>query len=528
MSSDRYRILLVEDDEVDRMACLRHIRAQTLPYDCLAVASLAEAREALAAGSFDLIILDRQLPDGLGFELLPQVGATPVIFATGSDSPEDAVRAMKEGANDYLVKDPERNYLRLLPVAVERALRQHRDRAVLRETQELFRQTFNEAPIGIAFISPAGAFLRVNRALCDIFGVPEPDFLHRGFQLVFQCPSAPECMSEFGRSQKIEKLSRRRDGGEIWLQLDVALVPDSRGLDPTYVAQIQDISDRKRAEAALERSHAELLEASRRAGMAEVATEVLHNVANVLTSVTLASTLLDEGAANSKSGNLQTLVAILDQHKSDLGAFLIDDPVGKLMPSFLGAPVRATGRRALRRPGRPRLPLRRSVEHLIAIVTAQQRLGKAESGLRKVAVADFVTDALSLGSIALHPGVRIVKEIEPGLTATVDVHRALQVLVNLIRNAIQACENSENGEQMVIVRASTAGRLLRIAVIDNGGGIDPAILGRIFTYGFTTKKEGHGFGLHSSLLAARVLGGELFVHSDGPGRGSSFTLELPV
>jgi PAS domain S-box-containing protein len=527
MSVASLRILLVDDDEIDRMAFLRFVRTQSLPYDCRAVGSVGEARAALAAGSFDLVILDRQLPDGLGFELLPYVGATPVIFATGSDSPEDAVRAMKEGATDYLLKDPDRNYLKLLPVAAERALRQDRDRAALRETQELFRQTFNEAPIGIAFVSPDGAFRRVNQALCKIFGFSEAEFLSGGFQRVFQKSPAPNCMAEFGGVQKSERLGRSADGREIWLQLDIVLVPDSRGLEPTYVAQFQDIGDRKRAEAALERSHAELVEASRRAGRAEVATGVLHNVANVLVSVNVASSLLAEGVEKSKTAHLKMLVAMIDEHKNDLGAFLSNDPKGKLIPSYLSrlsehlAGERAAALREL-------AALRQSVEHLMAIVKAQQTQGKVGGAPEKLAVADFVTTALRMGSTAAHPGLQIVKEVGPELTVTVDKHQALQVLVNLIRNAIQACENSRQEEKVMTIRASVSSGRVRIAVTDNGVGIDPANLERIFSHGFTTKKDGHGFGLHSSVLVAKDLGGELSVHSDGPGKGATFTLELPL
>jgi PAS domain S-box-containing protein len=527
MSQERYRILMVDDDEIDRMAFLRYIRTYSLPYDCRTVASLGQARDTLATGSFDLIILDRQLPDGLGFELLPQTAGIPVIFATGSDSPEDIVRALKEGASDYLVKDAESNHLKLLPLAVERALQQHRDRLVLQETQQLFRQTFNEAPIGIAFISPRGAFLRVNPALCAIFGLPESELIARGSQLLFQASIGPECLRILSGARRTEKLSRRADGREVWLQLDLVLVPDSSGQDPTCVAQIQDITDRKQAEAEVERSHAELVEASRHAGMAEVATGVLHNVANVLTSVTLASSLLDEEAAKSKVANLPRVVAMLTEHKADIGAFLTDDPKGKLIPAYLSllsehlASERTEALRILAR-------LRLSVEHLIAIVSAQQMMGKTGGSPQQVGLADFINNALLLASVSEHSDVRIVTDVDPKLTITVNKHRALQVLVNLIRNGIQACDNSGQDEKVLIVRAILAGPRVKIAVIDNGVGIDPANLPRIFSHGFTTKKEGHGFGLHSCLLVARELGGELTVHSDGPGLGAMFTLELPA
>jgi two-component system, LuxR family, sensor kinase FixL len=72
------------------------------------------------------------------------------------------------------------------------------------------------------------------------------------------------------------------------------------------------------------------------------------------------------------------------------------------------------------------------------------------------------------------------------------------------------------------------GARLRITVADNGVGVAPESFSRLFTQGFTTKKEGHGFGLHSSALAAEEMGGTLTCVSEGPGRGAAFTLELPL
>jgi PAS domain S-box-containing protein len=256
MSASPLRILLVDDDQVDRMAFLRHVERQSLPYECKTAGSVAEARAIPQTEKFDVILLDHNLNDGTGFDLLPHFTETPVIFLTGSESPEVAVRAMKAGAADYLLKDHDRNYLKLLPVAVERALRQRRDREQLLESQELFRQSFSEAPIGKAFIAPGGRFLRVNRALCEMCGYTEQEFLAGGFALICQNSSASDDLEKLfpklagtARSRRTELSCRHKDGHEVWIQIDIAQVPDSRGQELTYVLQIQDITGRKRAEA---------------------------------------------------------------------------------------------------------------------------------------------------------------------------------------------------------------------------------------------------------------------------------------
>ncbi|MGC3958258.1 MAG: ATP-binding protein [Verrucomicrobiota bacterium] len=142
------RLLLVEDDVVDRMALLRFVETERLAYTVQVATSVAEARQALKTQAFDIVLLDRALQDGTGFDLLEAVGRTPVIFVTGADSPEIAVEAMKRGASDYLLKDQERRYLRLLPVAVERALKRAREEHERHEFQSRMQRSQKMEAIG--------------------------------------------------------------------------------------------------------------------------------------------------------------------------------------------------------------------------------------------------------------------------------------------------------------------------------------------------------------------------------------------
>ena len=148
----------------------------------------------------------------------------------------------------------------------------------------------------------------------------------------------------------------------------------------------------------------------------------------------------------------------------------------------------------------------------------------------KVNPADLVENAVRMnaGALARH-GVELVHEYEPNLPEiTVDKHKVLQILVNLISNAKYACDDSRRDDRRLTVRVTNGDHRVRIAIVDNGIGILPENLTRIFNHGFTTRKEGHGFGLHSGALAAKELGGSLTVHSDGPGQGATFMLELPL
>jgi two-component system sensor histidine kinase ChiS len=277
----------------------------------------------------------------------------------------------------------------------------------------------------------------------------------------------------------------------------------------------------------LEKANRELVEASRLAGMAEVATGVLHNIGNALNSVTTASSCLAVSVTRSKAANLGKVVELLRKHQADLGAFLTSDPKGKQILDFLAslndqlAGEQATALQQLAQ-------LQKTLEHIRKIVSVQQDYARLSSSTEEFRVAELVEDALRMTAAESSAReVEIVRDLDSRLTATADRQKALQILVNLVSNAQQACSASNRGEKRIIIRANDEADRVRLAVIDTGTGILPENLDRIFTYGFTTKKNGHGFGLHSSARAAKELGGTLHVQSDGPGKGATFTLELP-
>jgi signal transduction histidine kinase len=116
-------------------------------------------------------------------------------------------------------------------------------------------------------------------------------------------------------------------------------------------------------------------------------------------------------------------------------------------------------------------------------------------------------------------------QVRPVIAA--DKHKVMQILINLLINAKFACVESGRVDKHIILRTTGEDLGVRIAVIDNGVGIPAENLERIFNHGFTTRKGGHGFGLHSGALIAKELGGTLLAQSDGPGHGATLVLELP-
>lgn len=309
---------------------------------------------------------------------------------------------------------------------------------------------------------------------------------------------------------------------------DTALQQAHLDLKQQVAALQHEVSERKQTEARLNELHKQLLDASRQAGMAEVATGVLHSVGNVLNSVNVSVTLLHDRLRQSKTAKLTKVVKLLQEHKDDLGAFLTTDSKGRMIPGYLNQLSVHLEKESSDILEIMELVVK-NMEHIKKIVTMQQKYAKVVAVTETLPPANLLEDALQIHAASLdRDGVKVLREYGEVPPVTVDKHKALQILVNLVHNA--KCALEEGGQQDKLLRLGitrNGDNRVKISVADTGIGIKPENLTRIFSHGFTTRKNGHGFGLHSSALAAKELRGSLKVHSDGPGRGATFTLELP-
>jgi signal transduction histidine kinase len=290
---------------------------------------------------------------------------------------------------------------------------------------------------------------------------------------------------------------------------------------------LRDISARKESAEELERVHKQLISASRQAGMAEVATNVLHNVGNILNSVNISASLVIERVKQSKAPGVSKLAALLREKGASVGEFIAQDERGKRIPEYLfslGEQLTNDQKMTLEELA----SLRDNMEHIKDTVAMQQSYAKLCGVTETVEVVDLVEDSLRLnaGAFVRH-GVTLHREFAEVPAITVDKHKVLQILVNLVRNAKYACDESGRADKLITLRIEKAPAGVRICVIDNGVGIPAENMPRLFTHGFTTRVDGHGFGLHSGALAAQELGGSLLVKSDGLGHGATFILELP-
>jgi PAS domain S-box-containing protein len=320
----------------------------------------------------------------------------------------------------------------------------------------------------------------------------------------------------------------RADGSVCHIASLAAVATDSIDAGPRLVGIDLDITDRVEAEERERNLQQQLRDASRQAGMAEIATNVLHNVGNVLNSVNISASIVTDRVKKPRAAGLSKVVALLQQHEADLGAFVSVDERGKHLPFYLAQLAEhliLDQRVALQELE----SLRKNIDHIKEIVAMQQSYSKLVGVPERFAVTGLVDDALrmNVGSFTRH-GVSLRCEFEDVPEIVVEKHKVLQILVNLLRNAKYACEASEKTGKLVVIRIANHARGVQIVVTDNGVGIQPEHMARIFSHGFTTKKNGHGFGLHSGALTARDLGGALRVDSAGSGQGATFTLELPL
>jgi PAS domain S-box-containing protein len=334
--------------------------------------------------------------------------------------------------------------------------------------------------------------------------------------------------------QKGQKIINReekvvRPNGEVfWLLTTKVPWRDAAGNIIGLVGIGRDITAIKGAEAELDRVHKQLLEASREAGMAEVATSVLHNVGNVLNSVNVASSCVADSLRKSKAANLSKVVALLREHEMDLGNFITNDSKGKQLPGYLAQLAEhLAGEQTVVLNELARL--QKNIEHIMEIVAMQQNYAKTSGIFESLPIVDLVEDAVRMnrGAMERHQ-INVLREYSETPPVLVEKHKVLQILVNLIRNAKYACDDSGKQDKQIILRVANGNGRINISVIDNGVGITAENLTRIFNHGFSTRKSGHGFGLHNGALAAKEMGGSLAAFSEGPERGATFTLELPI
>ncbi len=279
----------------------------------------------------------------------------------------------------------------------------------------------------------------------------------------------------------------------------------------------------------LKRTHDELLDVSRKAGMSEIATSVLHNVGNVLNSVNISAAMIGDQIANSRLSDFTKAVQILHEHQDDIAVFLTEDPQGKHLNAFfqaLNKQLHHEQNEINKELGEMNL----KIDHIKEIVQTQQTYARVGAVTVNFKPHELINDALRILATPLSKtGVKIINTIPELPIVTGEKQKILEIIINLIKNAHDALASNHIKEPQITFDGSIPKEgFVQISVTDNGTGISDEAKEKIFQHGFTTKATGNGFGLHRSINSANEMGGKLSVVSEGVNKGACFTLILPT
>lgn len=346
-------------------------------------------------------------------------------------------------------------------------------------------------------------------------------------------------IAERARAEELEMLRSGRaisglceritlaSGAKKWVMTNKAPLRDSENNLIGTFGVSTDVSGLKQAEEELKEMHKRLLEVSRQAGMAEVATGVLHNVGNVLNSVTTCVSTLRDSLEGSRVSDLSEAATLLRAHQSDLSSYLSGER-GEQFFAFIEA-LNSRLQDESSTQCKELQSIDGHIQHICQIVSMQQNYAKVLGVQERVRLSELVEQAVMINAAGLERhGVELMVESQDDPEVFIERHKVLQILVNLISNAKYACDRKAEGERRITIQIKNQASVAVVAVADTGIGIRSEHMEKLFRHGFTTKKDGHGFGLHNSVLAAQEMGGDISATSEGEGLGACFSLQLPL
>ena len=336
-------------------------------------------------------------------------------------------------------------------------------------------------------------------------------------------------------SQPISTLARQseiKDGTVRSFEVKSTAPKEVRQLAVSLSELVDDlefqIEDHKKTEVERAKLHRNLMDASRRAGMADVASEVLHNVGNVLNSINVSATVIQNSLRESLLPKLALANRRFAQHEGDYGHYLKNDEKGKHFPAALDYMTDAlvSDRNAHLNEAEQ---LIKNISHMRYVIQRQLSLSRSDGLIETFCLCELIDESVSINnSKANRFGAFVKVDCPATLNLVTDRHKLQQILINLISNALDAVAENRVNSGRVEVLVNRKFETVEITVSDNGIGIPAENLADVFQQGFTTKEHGHGFGLHSCAMTAQVLGGILNVTSKGPGQGASFQLVIPL
>jgi PAS domain S-box-containing protein len=376
-----------------------------------------------------------------------------------------------------------------------------------------------------------------SKEMYTIFGVSETDSIP-AYQELMNCANKNdkdvikeliESSINKGLDFEFQTQIHTFDGKKKWCYFSgkPTIVPGEKTVK-TITGIANDITSRINTEVEIDQ-YQQFLTSARRAGMLEVAVSVLHNIGNILNSINISVEFLQESFHKSEIKNIIKAIKLLNENLGELELYLTEDKKGKLLPEYF-IQVEQILKKWDIKIINELLSLKDNITHLKDIVALQGTISGISGVIEKISINEILDLAFNINNQSLNKyNIMVEKNYHDCLNIESDKNKIIQILVNLIQNSKESLLLVPlNQDKKIILNTRLKDDNVEIEVRDNGTGIAPENLKHIFTFGFTTKTTGHGFGLHSSYLLAKELGGELLVESKGHNRGASFILRLPL
>jgi len=492
MTNGMIKLLYIEDDLVDQMAFKRLVREQNLPYEMTLANSVQSAREKFRDGVFDIVISDFLLGDGTSFEYLPEIiqTGTPVILVTGTGDEDVAVKAIKMGASDYVIKDVDFGHLKVLPLIVESSLHNKRSDDKIKKLSMAVEQS----PSMLLITDKVGFIEYINPRVTEITGYVLSDFAGTDLFNHHATHNSAEMVKEItetiasGNKWQGNTCHAKKSGELFWELTTISPIYDNEGHLKGYIKVAEDITEKKKAEEAIRKYSEELRESN--ASKDKMFSIIAHDLRTPFNGLLAFSDILSNDYESLSKDEVQEYIEVIRS---------LSRNTFNLLEKLLQWSRLQTGRMEF---NPVKLSFQEQVEPILGLLSANAR-GKS---------------------------IELTGNIEKGLTILSDQNMVHAVIRNLASNAIKF--TPENGSVTITAHA-VPGNMAEITVSDTGVGIDPENLNNLFrvenqhsTKG-TRGETGTGLGLILCKEFIERNGGSIRVESE-PGKGSRFIFTLPL
>jgi len=427
-------------------------------------------------------------------------------------------------------------------------LNKNLEKRVIERTQKLadsdarVRAIVSAAPEAIISLDDDGFIDSINPAAERIFNMGAKNIigLHSSRLISKQdSPRFSHIMQATGSSRVVltakhensvyELEGKRFDGSFFPMELVVnPMIFDGKNM---YICIMRDVTKRKEMENSLAEAQHQLMESAHQAGMAEIATGVLHNIGNILNSVNISSEQIMKAVKSSKVSGLMKANALLDEHLDCLGDYLMNDPKGKMLPQYYFK-LSHMIQDEIYQIGEETTTLMSKIGMMKEVIHTQQSYAKGGFLTERCMLTSLIDDAIAIQQQSLYQaGVSLSRNYQFEGQCIIHKSKLIQVMTNLIKNGKEAMQSNDlqnKSKKLMIETKDNEDGTASLLVTDNGIGVQDKNLKKIFNHGFTTKVDGHGFGLHMSANSMTEMQGSLSVTSRGKDKGTTFIITVPI